>query len=275
MKGVVLAGGTGSRLHPLTKSINKHCLPVYDQPMVYYPIQSLVEAGITDIVVVAGGNHMSQFIDLLGDGSELDCKISYVTQMKPGGIAEAISLVEPWVEGQPFCVILGDNIFLEDLKNFVEDFRIKVIVKNAFVRDINKVSQCGVMCIEVTGTEAVHYGVLSCGGGVHGDEEHAKSNGQIYITEKPEFPLKTPYKMFKAVTGLYMYTPDVFIKIKELKPSARGELEVSDLNDKYAAEGNLIYSVTNEPWFDAGVCCNHLLEVSNEIRDLQLSKCQR
>ncbi len=270
MIGVVLAGGMGTRLFPLTKSINKHCLPVYDRPMIYYPIQTLVEAGITDIILVAGGNHMSQFIDLLGDGSELNCNISYVTQMKPGGIAEAISLVEPWVEGQPFCVILGDNVFIENIEDFVEDFQMKVLGMNSFVKDINKISQCGVMCIEVPGTEAIHYGVLHHGNGMHSTDEQAKAHGQIYITEKPKFPLKSPDKMFKVVTGLYMYTPDVFIKIKELKPSTRGELEVSDLNDKYAAEGNLIYSVTTTPWFDAGVCCNHLLEVSNEIRDLQL-----
>jgi glucose-1-phosphate thymidylyltransferase len=268
MKGVVLAGGTGSRLHPLTKSINKHCLPVYDRPMIYYPIQSLVDAGIDDIVVVAGGNHMSQFIDLLGDGSDLNCNISYVTQMKPGGIAEAIALVEPWVEGQPFCVILGDNIFVEDISDFVYSFGVRVHGRNTFVNDINKISLCSVMCIKVPGRDAVHYGVLSHRSGPGGDEEQAELNGQLYITEKPEFPAKEPDRLFKAVTGLYAYTPDVFNKIKELKPSARGELEVSDLNDMYAASGDLVYSVTSEPWFDCGVDISHMLEVANRMKEL-------
>jgi len=265
MKGVVLAGGTGSRLHPLTKSINKHCLPIYDQPMIYYPIESLVKARITEIILVAGGNHMSQFIDLLGDGSELGCSISYVAQMQPGGIAEAISLVEPFVDRDKICVILGDNIFIDDITPFVEDFKTHLTRSGDHFWDMNT-SVCHLVCKEVNGRDAVNYGVLSHGAG---DEELNKVHGQTYITEKPAFTLKKPFAKFKAVTGLYMYTPDVFKKIKMLTPSDRGELEVSELNDMFASCGDLSYSITKGPWFDCGVDIDHMLEVANEIRELK------
>lgn len=254
MKGVVLAGGTGSRLHPLTKSINKHCLPIYDRPMIYYPIQSLVNAGITDIVLVAGGNHMSQFIDLLGDGSELDCNISYVAQMKPGGIAEAISLVEPFVNSEPICVILGDNIFIDDIKPFVTEFNNNCRMNYYISGDY--LPHCHVVCKLVPGSEAIHYGVLS-------DEVD-----QLHIKEKPSFPALEPHRQFNCVTGLYMYTPDVFHNIRLLAPSKRGELEVSELNNIYCNTMNISYSTTTQPWFDCGVNINHMLEVSNEIKEI-------
>lgn len=265
MKGIVLAGGTGSRLHPLTKSINKHCLPVYDRPMIYYPIQSLVEAGISDIILVAGGNHMSQFIDLLGDGSELDCNISYVAQMEPGGIAQAIALVEPFINLEPICVILGDNIFLTNLKDFVTSYKEKYSYFEYGPFDNNSISLCSVMCKEVTKGEAVNYGILSHGAG---DEEQNKANGKTYIYEKPTWPYTRPDgTMFKAVTGLYIYSPNVFELIASLKRSNRGEYEVSELNDIYASQGDLIYSVTDEPWYDCGVDIDHMIEVSNKMKE--------
>lgn len=267
MKGVVLAGGTGSRLFPLTKSINKHCLPVYDRPMIHYPIQSLVRAGITDIILVAGGNHMSQFIDLLGDGSELGCKISYVAQMKPGGIAEAISLVEPFVNRDLICVILGDNIFVEDISGAVEAFETKVLGRNVFVNDMNRISQCSIMCKPVTSSEAVNYGILTHKV-IKDPDGNDYDTGQMYIIEKPSFPLKWPDRMYNAVTGLYMYTPDVFTKIMTLKPSARGELEVSELNDQYAAAGDLTYHITKKLWLDCGVSIDHMLECSNLMKSI-------
>ena len=264
MKGIVLAGGTGSRPFPLTKSINKHCLPVYDRPMIYYPIQTLVEAGITDIILVAGGNHMSQFIDLLGDGSDLKCNISYVAQMEPGGIAQAIALVEPFVNNEPICVILGDNIFVESISGLIERFEKKTPHANWNLND--QYELCAVMCYLVIGTEAVNYGILS--------HKHAGDPnldyGQIYVIEKPRFPLRSPDDMYKAVTGLYIYTPDVFDKIRTLVPSERGELEVSQLNDKYAMNGNLIYSITTDDWYDCGVDIDHMLEVSNKIKAITL-----
>lgn len=271
MKGVVLAGGTGSRLHPLTKSINKHCLPIYDRPMIYYPIQSLVEAGISDIILVAGGNHMSQFIDLLGDGSELNCNISYVAQMEPGGIAEAISLVQPFTNDEPICVILGDNIFLTNLKDFVDKFENQLAYHDqCIINAVDDQPHCQVMCKEVPKDEAVNYGILSHGSG---DEEQNKAYGQTYISEKPTWPYTHPDgTMFKAVTGLYMYTPDVFDKIKNLKRSARGEYEVSELNDIYGRNGDLSYSVTDEPWYDCGVDIDHMLEVSNKMKEYNEQK---
>jgi glucose-1-phosphate thymidylyltransferase len=266
IKGIVLAGGSGTRLYPLTKALNKHVLPVYDRPMIYYPIQSLVQAGITDIILVAGGNHIGQFIDLLGDGSELGCTIDYVVQSKPGGIAEALSLTQPHVGDNPMVVILGDNIFMEDITPFVEEFKKATFGRFAF----DKNRQCHVVCSEVKGSEAVNYGVLSHG---QGDEEQNKSYGQTYITEKPKFPLKEPDKLFKAVTGLYMYTPDVFKMIGLLEPSDRGELEVSDLNDMYASTGDLTYSITSKLWLDCGVSIDHMLECGalmkiNKLREL-------
>jgi glucose-1-phosphate thymidylyltransferase len=264
MKGVVLAGGTGSRLYPLTKSINKHCLPVYDRPMIYYPIQSLVEAGITDIILVAGGNHMSQFIDLLGDGSELNCHISYVAQMQPGGIAEAISLVEPWTKGNPMVVILGDNIFIDDITLFIEEFKKSTFVRTPF----DKNNHCHVVCAPLPGSEAGNYGVLHPAGGfLPNAKETADKYGQWFITEKPKFPAKEPHRQFNCVTGLYMYTSDVFDKIKMLTPSERGELEVSELNDMYCSTGDLSYSTTTFPWFDCGVNIDHMIEVATKIKD--------
>jgi len=262
MYGVVLAGGMGTRLHPLTKSINKHCLPIYDRPMIYYPIQSLVQAGISDIVLVTGGNHMSQFIDLLGDGSDLDCNISYVAQMQPGGIAEAISLVEHITRTEDICVILGDNIFKEDLSNAIMKFLNTIVKHNNVAYD--KISLCQLMCYSVPAAEAINYGILTH----KNDAEYELDYGQIYITEKPSFPLKNPDKMYNAVTGLYMYTCDVFNKIKNLKPSARGELEVSELNDMYASDGNCRYDITNESWIDCGVSIDHLLECSNMMKSI-------
>lgn len=262
MKGIVLAGGTGSRLFPLTKSINKHCLPIYDRPMVYYPIQTLVKAGITDIILVAGGNHMSQFIDLLGDGSDLDCHISYVAQMKPGGIAEAISLVEPFIDDEEeIIVILGDNIFAEDIRPFVSKFANESAYREQSFNPITR-HHCHVVCTLVPGSEAVNYGVLCS------TSASAEEHGQLYIKEKPAFPAKMPDEMFKAVTGLYMYTADVFSKIRHLRPSDRGELEVSELNDLYAATGDLSYSVTTELWLDCGVNIDHMLECSQKVKEL-------
>lgn len=263
MKGVVLAGGTGSRLFPLTKSINKHCLPIYDRPMIYYPIQTLVKAGIKDIILVTGGNHMSQFIDLLGDGSDLNCNISYVAQMKPGGIAEAISLVSPFIDDEEdICVILGDNIFEDDISPFVIKFR----ENSRWVHQgkTQKEEHCHVVCTPVPGREAVNYGVLTHRHAGNPELDH----GQIYITEKPQFPLKTPDELFNAVTGLYLYTADVFSKIKHLQPSDRGELEVSELNDMYASSGGLSYSITDGLWLDCGVDIDHMVECTLKLKEL-------
>ena len=242
MKGVVLAGGTGSRLYPLTKSINKHCLPVYDRPMIYYPIQSLVAVGITDILLVTGGNHMSQFIDLLGDGSDLGCNINYACQMKPGGIAEALSLAEDHVGTDSVCVILGDNIFNEDIQpwKFMFEWHTGVPCREC----------CHLVCKPVD--EPQNYGVLTDDG------------MDIEIVEKPENP-----ESDLCVTGLYFYSNDVFEKIKKLTPSHRNELEVTDLNNLYGKANRLFYSITKEEWYDCGVDIDHMLEVANKVKELK------
>ena len=243
MRGVVLAGGSGSRLHPLTKVINKHCLPIYDRPMVYYPIQSLIEVGIRDILLITGGNHMSQFVELLGDGSELGCNITYKCQMESGGIAEAILLAETFVGDDDCCVILGDNIFFDSLQSFINTFNSSPNGRHP--RDF--ISKCHVVCKPVD--EPEHYGVLFDYG------------TDIEIIEKPSYS-----ESDLCVTGVYFYTSDVFEKIRSLTYSDRGELEVTDLNNLYALDNTLGYSITGGDWWDVGVSIDHMLKVSNEIK---------
>lgn len=240
MKGIVLAGGGGTRLHPLTKVINKHCLPVYDRPMIYYPIQSLIEVGITDILLITGGNHMSQFVELLGDGKELGCNISYKCQMNTGGIAEAILLAETFVGDDDCCVILGDNIFADSLQRFINAFYVDCVELDT--------PRCNIVCRPVA--EPQHYGVLF---------DYGTS---IEIIEKPQYP-----ESDLCVTGVYFYTSDVFDKIRTLTYSGRGELEVTDLNNLYARDNKLAYSITKGDWWDVGVSIDHMLEVSNEIKN--------
>lgn len=254
LKGIVLAGGTGSRLYPLTKALNKHVLPVYDKPMIYYPIQSLVDSGITEIVLVTGGNHIGQFIDLLGDGSDLGCNLCYTVQSQPGGIADALSMVEAFVDNNPMVVVLGDNIFMDDIPQFVEIFKRKL--KSKWIN--NGKPHCHLLCKQVGNQEATNYGILTVG----------KKSSDTIIYEKPVFPLSYPDgEKFNAVTGLYMYTPDVFERIKTLSPSERNELEVTDLNNTYANEGNLTYSILFDDWFDCGVDIDHMLHVASKIKN--------
>lgn len=245
MKGVVLAGGSGSRLGNLTKALNKHMLPIYDRPMIYYPIQSLVEAGITDIIIVTGGNHASQFVEALGDGSQFGCSLTYAYQTKAGGIADALSLAESFVGDDKVCVILGDNIFKESIKRFKDVFYRSE--HGRYAGDFT--SKCHVVCKVVSDPE--NYGVLT------------DTGNSIHITEKPKKPLTN-----LAVTGIYFYTNDVFDKIKTLTPSNRGELEVTDLNNSYESDGCLEYSITDKEWYDCGVDIDHMLEVANNIKDL-------
>ena len=261
MKGVILAGGTGSRLMPLTKIANKHLLPVYDRPMICYPLASLVKAGITDIMIVSGVEHAGQFIEFLGDGSEYGANIIYGCQTKAGGIAEAIMVAKSFVGKDPMCVILGDNIFGEDIKPWANKFKdsLYVPVPEGYPFDPLPPQQCHLVCKEVPITEAKNYGVLSDDGAGYGN---------IHIIEKPNYLTNGVYTKDTAlaVTGLYFYTADVFHKIKQLKPSERGELEVSTLNDMYAASGDLKYSVTNGVWHDCGVDLDHLLYTGNEMQ---------
>ncbi|MBA7678129.1 Glucose-1-phosphate thymidylyltransferase [subsurface metagenome] len=222
MKGVILAGGLGTRLLPLTKITNKHLLPVYDKPMIYYPLNTLIKGGIDDIMIVTGGNNAGDFLRLLGNGSDFGLKhINYTYQEGHGGIAAALSLAKHFVDGEKIVVILGDNIFEDNIESAVKEFEKQGEGAKIFLKKIK---------------DPTRYGV-----------PEIKGNKIIKIEEKPKNP-KSSY----AVTGLYMYDEKVFDIIKTLKLSARGELEITDVNNAYVKEGTMKYSILNGLWTDAG-----------------------
>jgi glucose-1-phosphate thymidylyltransferase len=216
MKGVILAGGTGSRLLPMTRVTNKHLLPVYDRPMIMYPLGSLVQVGMRDILIVSGKGHAGHFLELLGSGEELGVRLSYAVQEAAGGIAQALLLAEKHAEGGPVAVMLGDNIFEEtpDATDFSKGARI-------FIKETDSPQRFGVPTLEGEKVVAIH--------------------------EKPERPA-TGY----AVTGFYMYDNSVFDKIRRLSPSKRGELEITDVNNMYIEEGGMDSRVVGGFWTDAG-----------------------
>lgn len=220
MKGIILAGGTGSRLYPLTKVTNKHLLPVYDRPMIYYPLQTLLNAGIRDIMIVSGRGHAGHFLELLGSGADFGARFTYEIQDEAGGIAQALGLAEDFADNDDITVILGDNIFQNSVKDAVQSFR------------------SGAHIFLKTVPDAERFGVA----------EVNKSNEQVLgIEEKPDVP-KSNY----AVTGLYIYDNGVFDIIKTRKPSGRGELEITDVNNEYIRQEVMKYSVLNGYWSDAG-----------------------
>jgi glucose-1-phosphate thymidylyltransferase len=222
MKGVVLAGGTGSRLHPLTKVTNKHLLPVYDRPMVYYPIQTLVNAGIEEILLVTGGKNAGDFLRLLGNGRDFGLKhLNYTQQEGEGGIAEALGLAEFFSGGEPICVILGDNVIENNICAAVENF---------------KKQKDGAKILLKAVDDAERFGVAEIQG-----------NRVLGIEEKPKKP-KSNY----AVVGIYLYDATVFEKIRRLKPSGRGELEITDVNNFYIDDGKLTFEILDGWWTDAG-----------------------
>ena len=236
MKGVILAGGLGSRLMPCTKVTNKHLLPVYDKPMIYYPLRTLVNAGLEDIMIVTGGNNAGDFLRLLGNGSEFGLKdISYTYQEGEGGIADALRLAENFIDKDKTVVILGDNIIRDDISNAVKEFEKQDRGARIFLKEVSDPERFGVAEIE--------------GGRV------------INIEEKPKKP-KTSY----AVVGLYMYDSDVFEIIETLKPSGRGELEITDVNNEYIRKGTMTYSILEGWWTDAGTF-ESLFRASNLVRD--------
>ncbi len=234
MKGIVLAGGLGSRLNPLTKVTNKHLLPVYDKPMIYYPIQTLVNAGIQDILVVTGGKNAGEFLRLLGNGKDFGLKhVNYTYQEGEGGIAQALGLAEFFADGKPICVILGDNIIETNICHAADDFRkqgkgAKIILKQV--------------------TDADRFGVAEI-----------KGDRIVGIEEKPKKP-----KSDLAVIGIYFYDATVFEKIHRLKPSGRGELEITDVNNFYIEEGTLTYDKLEGWWTDAGTF-ESLLQANNFV----------
>jgi len=234
VKGIVLAGGTGSRLFPLTKITNKHLLPIYDKPMVYYPIQTLVDAGITDIMLVTGGRNSGDFLRLLGNGKEFGLKhLNYAYQEGEGGIAEALALAEHFADGDQICVILGDNLIEGNIRAAVEEFGKQERGARIFLKEVS---------------DAHRFGVAELNGG--------KIAG---IEEKPASP-KSNY----AVTGIYLYDGSVFDKCRVLKPSGRGELEITDVNNAYIREGTMTYSILDGWWTDAGTF-ESLLRAANLV----------
>ena len=235
MKGVILAGGTGSRLFPLTKVTNKHLLPVYDKPMIYHPIQALVNAGIRDIMLVTGGESAGDFLRLLGSGSEFGLKhLNYAYQEKPGGIAQALGLAQDFIGGDRFVVILGDNIVQKSIKHAVDAFE-------------KQSEGAKIMLAEVENPKA--YGVA-----------RIESGKVVEIIEKPANPPSN-----WAVIGIYIFSPDVFDVITTLKPSARGELEITDVNNEYIRRGTMTFDYIDGWWADCGESIDWYLRANNLV----------
>jgi glucose-1-phosphate thymidylyltransferase len=234
MKGVILAGGIGSRLFPLTRVTNKHLLPVFDKPMVFYPIQTLVNAGIRDILIVTGGQDAGDFLRLLGNGKDFGLKhINYTYQEGEGGIADALRLAEHFADGRNICVVLGDNIIEMNICAACAKFEQQERGAHIILKEVPDPERFGVPVFE--------------GGRI------------VRIEEKPKEP-KSRY----AVIGIYMYDGTVFDRIRKLKPSARGEFEITDVNNQYLEEGTLTYSVLEGWWTDAGTF-QSLLRASNLV----------
>jgi glucose-1-phosphate thymidylyltransferase len=222
VKGVILAGGLGSRLRPLTKVTNKHLLPIYDRPMIYYPIETLCSAGIRDIMIVTGGNSAGDFLRLLGNGREFGLKdIYYTYQEGEGGIADALKLCEHFADEERIVVILGDNIVRDSIAPYVRKFEEQESGARILLKEVDDPERFG--CPELDGDRIVR------------------------IEEKPSVP-KSRY----AVTGIYMYDRNVFEFCRYLKPSERGELEITDVNNAYIQAGTLRYDVLEGWWADAG-----------------------
>ncbi|MFW6033394.1 MAG: sugar phosphate nucleotidyltransferase [Phycisphaeraceae bacterium] len=223
MKGVILAGGLGTRLRPLTLVTNKHLLPVYDRPMIYYPIQTLLEAGIDEILIVTGGEHAGDFLKLLKNGKQLGVKhLAYAYQEGEGGIADALKLAEEFADGQKICVILGDNLIQRDIKKATGEFFTQKSGAKLLLKEVHDPQRFGVVRFDDEGEVAE-------------------------IVEKPQDP---PSNL--AVTGIYFYDSDVFEICRTLQPSARGELEITDVNNAYLQRGDLTHEVLDGWWTDAG-----------------------
>ncbi len=222
MKGIILAGGLGTRLRPLTKITNKHLLPVYDKPMIYYPLETMCRAGIEKIMLVTGGNSAGDFLRLLGNGSEFGLKdLNYTYQEGEGGIADALRLCENFAEDDRICVILGDNIIEKDITPYVKRFATQRSGSRILLKDVRDPERFGVP--------------------VFADSR------VVRIEEKPAFP-KSRY----AVTGVYFFDPRVFAYIRQLVPSERNELEITDVINAYIRAGDLEYDVLDGWWTDAG-----------------------
>lgn len=226
MKGIILAGGLGTRLRPLTLVTNKHLLPVYDRPMIHYPIQCLLNAGIKDILIVTGGEHAGDFLKLLKNGKHLGVRhLEYAYQEGEGGIADALKLAEEFADGGKICVVLGDNIIESNIKRAAGSFFTQTSGAKLLLKEVPDPERFGVARFE-------------------------GEPGQGKIVEIIEKPKKPPSGY--AVTGIYFYDQDVFGMCKSLKPSGRGELEITDVNNAYLQRGDLTYEILDGWWTDAG-----------------------
>ena len=241
MKGVILAGGLGTRLYPLTKITNKHLLPVFDKPMIYYPLQALVNSGIRDILIVTGGNHAGDFLKLLGNGKEFGLQhVNYTYQEGEGGIAAALDLAEYFSEGEKICVILGDNIIEKNIIHAVRAFEKQERGAKILLKEV---------------PDAQRFGV-----------PELRDSRILRIEEKPKQPPSN-----YAVIGVYLYDPEVFRIIKTLKPSDRGEMEITDVNNEYLHRGTLTYDILDGWWTDAGTF-ESLLRASRLVAETGANK---
>lgn len=241
MKGVILAGGLGSRLNPITQVTNKHLLPVYNKPMIYYPIECLVNANIHEILLIAGGNNAGEFLRLLGNGAEFGLKqIHYAYQKGEGGIADALKLAEIFAEGEKICVILGDNIIEKNIVSAAKDFEKQTSGAMILLKEVENPERFGVPTFN--------------------------DNRIIEIVEKPKKP-----KSNFAVTGIYFYDSQVFEITKKLIPSSRGELEITDVNNDYLRRGQLEYREIDGWWTDAGTF-DSLLNASSLVSNTGANK---
>jgi glucose-1-phosphate thymidylyltransferase len=237
MKGIILAGGLGTRLNPLTAITNKHLLPIYDKPMIYYPIETLVDAGLDDIMIVTGGHHAGEFLRLLRNGKEFGLKeLRYAYQAGEGGIAEALGLAEHFADEDRVIVMLGDNIVEKSIRPYVQAFADQPRGAKILLKEVPNPQEFGVA--EVAGDRVVG------------------------IVEKPKAP-KTNY----AVVGIYMYDARVFEIIKTLRPSDRGELEITDVNNAYIEAGEMTFAFLDGWWADAGESCDALLGTSQMVAE--------
>jgi len=241
MKGVILAGGLGTRLVPLTKITNKHLLPIYNRPMIYYPLQTIITAGIEDILIVTGGKNAGDFLRLLGNGSEFGLKdIHYTYQEGEGGIADALGMAEHFADNEKIVVILGDNIIEDNIAPYVEEFKKQKSGAKILLKEVPDPNRFGVPVI---------------------------TNGKITaIEEKPKLPASN-----YAVTGVYMYNHTVFDIIHDLRPSKRKELEITDVNNTYLERGNMTYNILKGWWTDAGTF-ESLFKANELVRGKSLKK---
>ena len=241
MKGIVMAGGRATRLRPLTEVTNKHLLPVYNKPLIFYPLEAMVKAGVTEVLIVTNPEHAGHFMNLLRSGQRWGLRLSYEIQEEAGGMAEVVGLAEPFARGSKVLVLAGDNIFTQSLKPAVDQF--------------SRLDR-GAMTFAKKVDEPQHYGVVEIADGK-----------VVSIVEKPRKP-KSPY----AQMGIYMYDERVFDFVKRQKPSGRGELEITDLNNFYVKEGTCYGQVIDGYWIDVGVSFDELLAANNTVDELVRQK---